>query len=250
MTYLYGQSMNFKPIAYETYQLLAGHYSAGIDTKPHNAYYERPAMTDMWPDLSGRRVLDAGCGPGVYSELMSARGATVTSVDMSERMLEEARRRLGPDADLRMVDLSQPLSMFDGGEFDLIHASLCLDYIEDWKAVFRELHRILKPEGIVQFSCGHPAFDAEYYKTEKYFSVEQVECMWTGFGIKVTMPSYRRSLSEMLTPPIQAGFRITQVIEPLPTAEFQRTDPIRYQQLMRRPAFLCVQVQKSSSMTG
>jgi SAM-dependent methyltransferase len=232
------------PLAYRAYEELADHYAAGIDTKPHNAYYERPAMLAMWPEVRGKRVLDAGCGPGAYADQLVARGASVIAIDMSDRMLALARERLGAAAELRKVDLSQPLDMFADGAFDLVNAPLCLDYIEDWGAVFREFRRVLSSDGIVQFSCGHPAFEAEYYATEDYFSVEQVESTWTGFGKRVVMPSYRRSLHEVLTPVIEAGFRITQVVEPLPTEEFRRADPVRFARLMQRPSFLCIQASR------
>lgn len=230
-----------KPIAYDAYQELADHYAAGIDTKPHNAYYDRPAMVELWPELRDKQVLDAGCGPGVYAELLMARGAKVIAVDVSDRMLEIARRRLGPAADLRLVDLTGRLDMFESDSFDIINAPLCLDYVDDWHSLFSEFHRILRPGGHFQFSCGHPAFDAEYYKTQNYFSVEQVECIWTGFGKKVKMPSYRRSLQEVLMPLVENRFRIVKILEPQPTAEFRRSDPLRYASLMHRPAFLCLQ---------
>lgn len=233
--------MTQKPIAYDAYQKLAGHYAAAIDTKPHNAYYERPAMVNMWPDLKGKRVLDAGCGPGAYSEQLLSCGAIVTSIDISDRMIELARERLGPDADLRLVDMSHPLDMFNDGEFDFINAPLCLDYIEDWRTLFAEFKRILVSDGQLQFSCGHPAFDAEYFNTDDYFSIERVECTWTGFGIDVVMPSYRRSLQEILMPLIETGFQIEQIVEPLPTDQFKSADPRRFKILMHRPGFLCVQ---------
>ena len=236
-----------KPLAYEAYQELAECYAARIDTKPHNAYYDRPAMIAMWPDLRGQRVLDAGCGPGVYAEILLNRGAAVTAIDMSDRMLALARKRLGPVADLRLVDLSQPLEMFSDNAFDFVNAPLCLDYIEDWRPVFTEFRRILRPAGRVQFSCGHPAFDAEYYNTSNYFSVEQVECLWKGFGKRVVMPSFRRSLQEILSPLIEAGFQIQQVIEPLPTKEFKQADPMKYASLQHRPAFICVQALRGES---
>ncbi len=233
-----------KPLAYDAYQDLADHYAAHIETKPHNAYYDRPTMVAMWPELVGKRVLDAGCGPGVYTKLLLERGAVVTAIDMSDRMLELARQRLGADADLRLVDMSRPLDMFESGEFAFVNAPLSLDYIEDWRLVFAEFRRILQPGGLVQFSCGHPAFDAEYYQTTQYFSVEQVECTWKGFGKHVVMPSYRRSLQELFAPLIENGFQLTKVVEPLPTDDFKRADPKRYLSLMQRPAFICVQAMR------
>jgi SAM-dependent methyltransferase len=159
-------------------------------------------------------------------------------------MLGLARKRLGPDADLRLMDLSQPLKPFAIDSFDFINAPLCLDYIQDWRSLFSEFRRILRPDGGLQFSCGHPAFDADYYATTNYFSVEQVQCTWRGFGKRVVMPSFRRSLQEILMPLIESGFRIQQVIEPQPTEDFQKADPKRFTSLMHRPGFLCIQATK------
>lgn len=55
-------------IAYEAYERLADAYAEMIDAKPHNAYLERPATLSLLPDVEGKRVLDAGCGTGTYSE--------------------------------------------------------------------------------------------------------------------------------------------------------------------------------------
>ncbi|MDX1929870.1 MAG: class I SAM-dependent methyltransferase [Pirellulaceae bacterium] len=238
------EPLNCKPIAYEAYQELAEAYAAGIDTKPHNAYYDRPAMVSMWPDVHGKRVLDAGCGPGAYAQLLLQRGAVVTAIDVSDRMLELARQRLGPAADLRLVDMTQPLDMFASGSFDFINAPLCLDYIQDWRSLFAEFKRILVEGGGFQFSCGHPAFDAEYYKTNAYFHVEQVSCTWKGFGKRVVMPSFRRSLQEIMMPLIETGFILQRVLEPRPTDEFRQADPMRFSRLMHRPGFLCVQAKR------
>jgi len=56
------------PIALEAYAQLADAYAAMVDTKAHNAYYERPAMLGLMPDVKGKRALDAGCGSGRYAE--------------------------------------------------------------------------------------------------------------------------------------------------------------------------------------
>lgn len=238
-----------KPRAYRAYQELADAYAAKIDTKPHNAFYDRPAMLSMLPDVRGIKVLDAGCGPGAYTQALVERGATVVACDVSERMLELGRKRFGrlptlPFPEFRLLDLTQPLDMFSDEEFSVVNAPLCLDYISDWTPLFLEFFRILKPGGAFLFSCGHPAFDAEYYDTHAYFSVEAVECLWRGFGKEVLMPSYRRPLEEVLMPAIDAGFRLEKIHEPQPTDEFKLADPIRYANLMHRPGFLCVRAAK------
>lgn len=237
--------MSNNPLAYAAYQELADAYAANIDSKPHNAFYDRPAMLSLLPDIQGQKVLDAGCGPGAYAEELVARGATVVGCDISERMLQLAQERLKGTVDLLLVDLTQPLTMFAAEEFDVINSPLCLDYIEDWQSLFGEFRRVLKPDGVLLFSCGHPAFDAEYFETKDYFSVERVECTWTGFGNKVLMPSFRRSLEEIIMPVINAGFLIDKVHEPRPTDDFKKADPRRYKSLMHRPGFLCVRARKA-----
>lgn len=233
-----------KPLAYEAYQKLADDYARLIDSKPHNAYYERPATLALLPDVAGKDVLDAGCGPGVYAGELIKRGARVISVDASDRMIELARKRLGPRAAIQQVDLSRPLSMFDEGQFDLVLAPLCLDYIADWLSVFWEFFRLLRPGGHFVMSAGHPSFDAEYFDTRSYFEVEAVSCVWKGFGTKVLMPSFRRSMQDFLNPIAESGFVRERICEPLPTDDFLAADPRRHKQLMHRPAFLCLRAKK------
>ncbi|MFK7769438.1 MAG: class I SAM-dependent methyltransferase [Mariniblastus sp.] len=243
-----------KPMAYEAYQLLADSYAKLIDTKPHNAYYDRPAVLSLLPELEGKHVFDVGCGPGAYTEELAKRGATVVACDVSERMLELAQERLSENAaseledgkiELKLIDLTKPLDVFADAQFDLINAPLCLDYIADWRVLFAEFFRILKPSGTLLFSCAHPSFDAEYFKTKNYFSVEAVQSVWSGFGVKVRMPTYRRSLEEMLAPLIETGFVIEKVHEPLPTEDFKKADLRRYKRLMHRPSFICVRSRRA-----
>lgn len=236
-----------KPIAYDAYQKLAQAYANKLDTKPHNAYYERPAMLGLLPKVAGMKVLDAGCGPGAYAEELANRGADVLAFDASDKMLDQAEQRLEGAARLMQVDMSKPLTMFDDEAFDLVNAPLCMDYIEDWYNLCQEFYRVLKPGGWFLFSCGHPQFDAQYFDTQNYFSVERVTATWRGFGIEVEMPGHRRSLQEMLMPGIAAGFTLDKVLEPLPTDDFRRTDLLRYKQLMHRPCFLCLRWRKPVS---
>ena len=115
------------------YDSFAEAYSAGNEASLVNAYYERPAILALAGDVAGRRILDAGCGSGPLSAALRDRGAIVTGFDYSAGMLELARRRLGPDADLHLADLGSPLP-FPDGTFDDVIASLVLHYLEDWAA--------------------------------------------------------------------------------------------------------------------
>jgi len=226
-----------------TYQRVADIYAGKIDTKPHNAYYDRPAVISLWPDVKGLRVLDAGCGPGVYAQELLARGAVVTAGDIAPRMVELTRARIGEAATLLEFDLSARLP-FEDGVFDFVNAPLCLDYIGDWDHVFAEFRRVLTPGGQVVMSAMHPSFDAEYYRTEQYFAVEAVRTRWSGFGEAFVMDSYRRPLAEFINAPVRAGLLLDRLLEPLPTEDFRKADPRRHAELSRRPAFLMMRLRK------
>lgn len=233
-----------KPVALEAYELLADAYAAGIDTKPHNAYYERPAMLSLLPDVAGLEVLDAGCGPGAYTEWLVQHGASVIAVDASPRMLERARARVGNAARFYQADLAGELPFLADACVDLVLAPLVMDYLPDWRAVFARFHRALRPGGLLVFSTGHPSFDAEYHQTERYFEVEPVRCMFKGFGPHVEVPSFRRSLEEVINPLIGAGFDLVEIREPRPTPEFQAAEPVKWAKLQRHPCFLCLKARK------
>src|SRR5215467_6736685 len=96
-----------EPIARAAYDELADAFSAQIDTKAHNAFYDRPAVLSLLPPVAGKRVLDAGCGPGVYTERLADMGAEVIGVDNSPRMVDLAKRRLKGRAAIVEADLGR-----------------------------------------------------------------------------------------------------------------------------------------------
>jgi SAM-dependent methyltransferase len=228
-----------------TYHRIADAYADRIDTKPHNAYYDRPAVISLWRDLTNREVLDAGCGPGVYAEELVKRGARVTAGDIAPRMREIAKQRLGNTVRIVELDLSERLP-FEDAAFDVVNAPLCIDYVRDWDHVFAEFNRVLKRGGYVVVSAMHPSFDAEYYRTERYFEIEAVSGPWKGFGEPFIMNSYRRPLAEYINAPLRAGLVLDKLLEPLPTADFRAADPRRHAELMRRPAFLMMRLRKGA----
>lgn len=233
-----------RPIALDVYEELAESYAAKVDTKPHNAYYERPATLSLLPDVQGKDVLDAGCGPGAYASILVERGATVVGFDVSPKMVACARARVERNADFHIADIERPLTFLDDASFDVVLCPLVLSSVADLGPVFREFHRVLRTAGTLVFSEGHPVGEYLYWKTRgqtgSYFATERVGCDWHGFGKSVYMPSFRRPLGELFNPLIESGFRLDRILEPLPTDEFRRADPRHYEELQREPAFICI----------
>jgi SAM-dependent methyltransferase len=94
----------------------------------------------------GDRVLDLGCGAGVFLRLCADRGARVAGLDASEGLVTLARTRV-PEADLRHGDL-QALPFADD-RFDLVTGFRSFFFAEDVVAAFREAARVARPGGRV-----------------------------------------------------------------------------------------------------
>jgi 2-polyprenyl-3-methyl-5-hydroxy-6-metoxy-1,4-benzoquinol methylase len=78
-----------------SYEGLAGKYAATVDTKPWNAYYERPAVISLLPSLMNAKVLDVGCGSGWYAQYLLSCGAAVTAFDINSEFVTLTRTRVG-----------------------------------------------------------------------------------------------------------------------------------------------------------
>ena len=237
--------MREEPIALEAYSRLADAYAARIDQKAHNAFYDRPAVLSLLPPVAGKAVLDAGCGPGVYTEWLADRGAEVVGIDVCPRMVELARRRLAGRGSFSVADLGGTLDFLPPGSFDLVVSALAMDYVRDWDTALGEFFRVLRAEGRLVFSIEHPSdVFYEHHPQGNYFEVERVEYEWRGFGPGVRMPSYRRPLTAMLDPLLRAGFILERLLEPRPVPQFKEHDPRHYDKLMRQPGFLCIRARQ------
>ena len=221
---------------------MADAYNARVDTHPHNALYERPAVFSVLPPLSGLTILDAGCGSGWYTQQFLDNGAArVVCVDISQKMADAARARLGTRAQVLTADLAEPLTFAADGEFDLIAAPLVLHYLADWMPTLLEFRRVLKPGGILAFSTHHPIMDVKLFDLPDYFATAYIEDEWdTG---KVSY--YHRSLTTILNTIVEAGFAIEKLLEPQPVPAMQVTHPELYDKLMHNPWFLVIRARRA-----
>lgn len=223
-----------------SYQGKAKAYAGMVDSRPWNAYYERPAVLSLLPPLAKAKVLDAGCGSGWYAEYLLAQGAKVTAFDFDVDFVALTQSRVGNCARVLQADLAAPLDFVADGEFDLVVCPLVMHYLKDWQPVFREFYRVLRPEGVLVFSTHHPFMDWTYFKREDYYAVELLEDEWE-IG---KMRFYRRPIAAMSEDLEAAGFMIERLLEPQPTKDFQRADPKTYERQMKKPQFLVIRARK------
>jgi SAM-dependent methyltransferase len=102
----------------------------------------------------GQRVLDVGCGSGVFLRLAADRGAEVYGLDASEALLEVARERV-PEADLRVGDMQ--FLPHEDDCFDVVTGFNSFFFADDMTAALREAGRVAKPGAPVVIQVwGHP----------------------------------------------------------------------------------------------
>lgn len=229
------------------YEALAESYNTLIEHKPHNAYYDRPNTLALLPDVVGKSILDAACGPGKYAEILLENGASVTGFDISPNMVQLAQERNRGNGHFFVHDLSEPLVMLENESFDVVLCALALHYVEDWKLTAREFYRVLKPKGLLVISIEHPFFEFNFFKAKNYFTKEHVKCTWKGFGKPVEVNSYRRPLEDCLTPFTENGFYIDKLVEPRPVEEFEQHDPRHFRELNAFPSFMCLRAVKRTN---
>ena len=202
----------------------------------HNRVYLLDAATlEALGDLTGTRVLDAGCGEGRFARMMAERGARVTGIDLSSRMIELARAEeekspLG--IDYHVADMAD-LSALGPGRFDVTIAYLSLFDVQDYESAIREVCRVLRPRGRFVFSISHPCFltpnsgwetsvpnsfrdeDRLFYKVDDYFPATEIRFrMWPTAPTELI--NYHRPLSDYAHALRGAGFLIHDIHEPTP----------------------------------
>jgi 2-polyprenyl-3-methyl-5-hydroxy-6-metoxy-1,4-benzoquinol methylase len=159
--------------------------------------------------------LDAGCGSGVFSQELAASGASVTAVDASPKMLEEARKHVSPYSaavEYIAIDTLENIPLPDS-RFDGIVCLSVIEYVDDPYAAVRELHRLLKPGGhllittpnnrsIVRAAqqllraCGRP-LGKEWYS---YLSVSKHSFSQSGCRRLMAESSFRTTRVRMFSP--------------------------------------------------
>ena len=136
----------------EFYDQIASGLAAGELTRRVADSYDRSILEALGP-LEGRRVLEPGCGAGHLSLELLDRGADLTGLDVSPRMIEVARRRLehlAPGASVRWLAAPLEQTGLPAEDFDVVVGKWVLHHA-DVERAGAEVHRVLRPGGVAVF---------------------------------------------------------------------------------------------------
>lgn len=226
------------------YDAFAAQYAAHAETGAYNALYDRPAVLELCGSVSRLRVLDAGCGPGLYAGALMERGAHVIGFDASSEMVDLARQRLGSETDVRVHDLTDPLDWVPTNSMDLVLLALAINYVDDRVAMLREFRRVLRPSGALVISTTHPM--ADWLRLGgSYFDQEPV---WSSLSPDHDWPvrAWRRPLTAVCGEFHRAGFLIERLVEPLPVQQMAEEDPQTFERLSQTPAFVAFRLRPAN----
>ncbi len=207
--------MSLKTSDYDSY---ADEYAAYVEWREQGGAEGDPMgilphLLDLLGDVSGRMVLDAGCGEGYLSRILTARGAHVTGVDLSPRLIALARAKdLGGRIAYRVADLSMPLPEHREC-FDAVVSYMVLNDVEDYRGFAATLGQVLRSGGRAVLAFNSPyAYVVRRRISAAYFASGTTHSSGLGSaGINVSF--YHRTLSEYLDAFLAAGLQLTKLLD-------------------------------------
>jgi SAM-dependent methyltransferase len=122
------------------------------------------------------RLLDVGCGTGVYTTMTSRYRWAATGIDVSEDMLRLARQR-----GLEVIHADATDLPFEDESFDAVMSMWTHTDVDDFPAVVKEVARVLSRDGRFVYIGAHPCFVGPH---SRFVSAE---------GVPVLYPGYRRT---------------------------------------------------------
>jgi SAM-dependent methyltransferase len=206
------------PMRTSAYDQYADEYAAYVATREQaglegDPFGILPPLLEQLGDVAGQDVLDAGCGEGYLSRILAARGARVTGVDLSPRLVELAGQKpASSPITYRAADLCARQSDLEG-RFDAVASFFVLNDVEDHRGFAETLARALRPGGRAVLGFNNP-YDYVMRKGHgsAYFSTGGAHpCGLSSVGVPVFF--YHRTLPQYLDAFLDAGLRLTRIVD-------------------------------------
>ncbi len=218
------QSENFEEVR-KIYNRIADAYQEKRENPAKstwNDFLEAPSIDKLLSEivLTGKKVLDLGCGTGLLSIKLHNAGADVFGIDLSEKMISLAKLNF-PTLKFDVGNAAH--TSFRDGEFDVIASSFVMHYVKNLKPVFKEMSRILKKGGQFVFSMHHPF---NFKKIEEEDSVKVLatpyftnneKYFWNMCDTKIV--SFHHTFEDVVSGLYESGFLTQKIIECRPSKD-------------------------------
>lgn len=202
-----------------------------------------PATFRLIGSVKGKIVLDLACGEGYNTRILARKGAKVTGVDRSKKLIdlariEEGRERLG----IRYHRMNaNHLKGISDDSFDLVTCFMALHDVEDYEGAVAEAARVLKRGGRFVFSLPHPCFEklvvsgVRINAAERYYEQIEYPIEWNMDRLrkKFKTVSFHRTLTDYSLALAKSGLFISRLVEPRPTREAVQKHPSLRDELIR-----------------
>ncbi len=214
----------------------------------YNEFLDMPNTMKALGDIKGKKILDIGCGPGLYANTLHKRGAEVYGIDISKKEIEIAKSHY-KGIDFR-VGSAESLP-YKSNYFDTVLIALAFTHFENMGLALDEASRVLKDKGHLIISEGNPVLDVtesiegkpEFYrKFGDYFKEGIRYRVWSVFmPVKhVTYETFFRLFREH-------GFALYNYIDSKPIKAGRKVDPKAYSVASKVPYFIVFDLVKLSN---
>ena len=214
----------------------------------YNEFLEMPATLSFLKNVKNKRVLDLGCGTGIYSKILKNRGAKVFGIDISPKMLEIAKSNV-KGVDFRVGTVYK--LPYKSNYFDIVVASLVAHYFTRLDKAFKEIRRVLKKNGVFIFSSDNPVISAtrrmkgkprRYRIFTDYFNEGKFYTRWPTF--KSTMPYRHVTYQTWIKTIVRNGFVIEDYIDAKPIKAGEKINKVSYKFTSKVPYFFVFKIRK------
>lgn len=159
--------------------------------------------------IKGLNLLDMGCGDGSDSLIYLNQGATVTAIDPSSYMVEQAKKNLGNKAKVFLGDYYNiPV---EAASIDILVGRYSFHYLNDFNRAYAEISRVLKPGGVFLILVPNPMGDL-FMKKEKNDDGQEIVAVPL-YGGKVTVRYLVHSISQYFSPEFFKLFKLASYSE-------------------------------------
>jgi ubiquinone/menaquinone biosynthesis C-methylase UbiE len=223
-----------------------------------------PGALRLLAPQRGEKILDIGCGQGVFSRELARAGAEVTGIDSSAGLIKAAQAR-GTGINYFVADAAD-LRRFPNESFDAASCIMALQNMEPLNKIASEMGRVLKPQGRLLLVMSHPCFriprqsgwgideqrKLQYRRIDSYLTPQKIPIkMHPGANPDLLTWTFHRPLSEYFAALAARGLAVTRLEE---WSSHRQSKPGSSSRMENRargeiPMFLSLRAEKIGKMT-